>query len=350
MLVHAALDHVPGPLPRRRGRRPRRAICAANVGGSLALLATARETPACARCVVLSSRAVFGALADRRIGSPTTIRSRPTPIYGAAKAALEAFVQNWGAAKAGPIAALRPTGVYGIVVPAERSKWFDLVGERAATARRCEPRAGTEVHGRDVAERRVAAADGRSRRGRRPRVQLQRHRRLDARHRAAGAAHRGSRGPAAGASCRRRRTSWTATGCKRSASRSAAGRSSRRRSRSSSRAARARDSVLTVGRRPWPARSKAAPAALPAARPRARGRAVTRSCSVCWSSTSMKAPSAVPRMRLIGAAGWIRHSRAAGRSSRPGCASPRSAGRRRRCGSPPRAAPASARRGGRASS
>jgi len=41
-----------------------------------------------------------------------------------------------------------------------------------------------------------------------------------------------------------------------------------------------------------------------AARP--LGRALTRSCSVCWSSTSMKASSAEPKMRLIGAAGWIR--------------------------------------------
>jgi nucleoside-diphosphate-sugar epimerase len=98
--------------------------------------------------VVISSRAVFGAdaspIADDEPGRPDT-------HYGASKTALEAFVRSWGFADGWPIAALRPTGVYGMVVPAERSKWFGLV----ANALGGEPvpaRAGSEVHGRDVAE------------------------------------------------------------------------------------------------------------------------------------------------------------------------------------------------------
>jgi UDP-glucose 4-epimerase len=147
MLVHSALDHVPGRYRRGEGEDLAQYL-RTNVGQSLALLATARDAGV-RRCVVLSSRAVFGAwpsagpIAD---GDPV----RPDTNYGAAKAALEAFVQSWGAAESWPIAALRPTGVYGMVVPAEKSKWFDLV----ASALRGEvvlPRIGTEVHGRDVA-------------------------------------------------------------------------------------------------------------------------------------------------------------------------------------------------------
>jgi nucleoside-diphosphate-sugar epimerase len=49
------------------------------------------------------------------------------------------------------VSALRPTGVYGLTKPAPKSKWFELV----CCALRSEPvpsRAGTEVHGRDVAD------------------------------------------------------------------------------------------------------------------------------------------------------------------------------------------------------
>ena len=106
-------------------------FCAVNVGGSLALLATAREARRRAR-VVLSSRAVFGAWRSR--ADPTMTRSLPTRIYGAAKAALEAFVRM-GRARAGrsPRSA-RPAST-GSLAPVERSKWFDLVGRRAR--RRC---------------------------------------------------------------------------------------------------------------------------------------------------------------------------------------------------------------------
>ena len=118
-----------------------------NVDGSLALLAAARSAGV-TRAVVLSSRAVFGASIeglDRRRRSGR----RPTPHYGAAKAALEAFVRSAGA-EGWPIAALRPTGVYGIVAPVERSKWFDLVSD-VIDGVAVPARAGTEVHGDDVA-------------------------------------------------------------------------------------------------------------------------------------------------------------------------------------------------------
>lgn len=148
MLVHSALEHEPG---RYRGGEgsdlPQ--FLRANVGETLALLAEARASGV-RRAVFISSRAVFGAeqgagpLSD---DEPT----RPDSNYGAAKAAVEAFVRHWGVHERWPVASLRPTGVYGLVTPAEKSKWFDIV----ASSLRGEPvpvRAGTEVHGRDVAE------------------------------------------------------------------------------------------------------------------------------------------------------------------------------------------------------
>ena len=148
-LVHAALDHIPGKYRGGEGSDLGRFITA-NVGGSLALLERARRSGV-KRCVFLSSRAVFGA------------RPRPSPIaddealtpdthYGAAKASLEAFVQSWGRGEGWAVAALRPTGIYGVIEPARRSKWFELVAA-AAAGRAVEPgRAASEVHGRDVAE------------------------------------------------------------------------------------------------------------------------------------------------------------------------------------------------------
>lgn len=147
-LVHCAYQHVPG---RYRGGEgdDLDGFLAANVGGSLALLAAARRAGV-GRAVVLSSRAVFG---DRR---PPAIVGDDAPLmpdshYGAAKMALEAFVSSFGRGDGWAVAALRPTGVYGLVEPVERSKWFDLVAA-ALDGRDLPPaRAGSEVHGDDVA-------------------------------------------------------------------------------------------------------------------------------------------------------------------------------------------------------
>ena len=71
--------------------------------------------------------------------------------YGAYKAAVEQFVHSYGFGVGFDICAVRPTGVYGLNRPAERSKWFDLVqaisyGENVT----CD-RGGKEVHASDVA-------------------------------------------------------------------------------------------------------------------------------------------------------------------------------------------------------
>ncbi|SER15307.1 Nucleoside-diphosphate-sugar epimerase [Faunimonas pinastri] len=149
LLIHAALEHVPGRFRGGEGTDPAGFI-EANVGGSLNLMREARDAGV-GRCVVLSSRAVFGAAP--RTGSVADDASLSADThYGAVKAAMEAFVQSWGLGEGWPVAALRPTGVYGLVNPVERSKWFDLVRNLLTEGKLPAPRAATEVHGDDVAD------------------------------------------------------------------------------------------------------------------------------------------------------------------------------------------------------
>jgi len=148
MLVHAALDHTPGRYRGGEGDDLQRFL-RVNIGGSLSLLANAHALNV-GRCVVISSRAVFGdARRDGKILDDAALA--PDTHYGAAKAALEAFVQSFAARERWAIAALRPTGIYGLVQPPEKSKWFDLV-RAALRGEAVAPRAGSEVHGRDVAD------------------------------------------------------------------------------------------------------------------------------------------------------------------------------------------------------
>ncbi len=143
-LIHAALEHVPGRYRGGEGDDPER-FWRLNVDGSLALIQAARDAGV-KRAIVFSSRAVFGRNAEGALGDDA--RPSPDTHYGAAKAALETFVSKF--AGEFPVAVLRPTGIYGIVEPAARSKWFALVKD-ALAGRHVTARAGTEVHGSDVA-------------------------------------------------------------------------------------------------------------------------------------------------------------------------------------------------------
>lgn len=149
-LVHCAYGHVPG---RYRGGEgdDRFAFWQNNLLAGVALLEHARQAGV-ARVVVLSSRAVFGAQTPAAYSVDDATRPVPDSHYGALKLALEAHASAFSTADGMCCAALRPTGVYGVVQPVERSKWFDL----AMAMRRQEPlpaaRLATEVHGRDVAD------------------------------------------------------------------------------------------------------------------------------------------------------------------------------------------------------
>lgn len=154
LLIHAAFDHVAG---RYRGGEgdDREGFVRRNLHGSLALLRTARSLGV-GRAVVLSSRAVLDGCPPGR--HDERMAPRPTTLYGEVKAALEAFVEATG--RHWPVAALRPTGVYGVTTPIEVSKWFALLSDARSGRLPDADRAGSEVHGADVADAvwRVATA------------------------------------------------------------------------------------------------------------------------------------------------------------------------------------------------
>ena len=147
-LVHAAYQHVAG---RYRGGEgdDLAGFMRVNVGGSLALLEAARRAGV-ERCVIFSSRAVYGCRPPRMLLHEDMAIS-PDTHYGAAKAALEAFAASFARQNGWCVCALRPTGVYGLTWPAGRSKWLGLIRSLLDGEGNVEARAGTEVHGSDVA-------------------------------------------------------------------------------------------------------------------------------------------------------------------------------------------------------
>ena len=141
-LVHSAYDHLPGHYRGGEGNDVE-GYWQTNLLGSLRLVHAAK-TNNVGRVVVLSSRAVFGGPVSTRVGDrhPTS----PDTHYGALKVALEALATVYPGTTC-----IRPTGVYGITHPLDRSKWFDMA--RAVTSGRpvSVARTSTEVHGDDVA-------------------------------------------------------------------------------------------------------------------------------------------------------------------------------------------------------
>lgn len=139
-IVHAAFDHLPGRYRGGEGDDPA-GFLARNLDGSIRLFAAAAQ--AGARVVFLSSRAVYGpqdgALSEE-------MACRPDTLYGQAKLAAERELLASGQ----PAMILRATGVYGAPGPGQRHKWADLFDDFAA-GRPIAPRAGTEVHGDDLA-------------------------------------------------------------------------------------------------------------------------------------------------------------------------------------------------------
>jgi nucleoside-diphosphate-sugar epimerase len=120
-----------------------------NVLGSIRLMERAREAGV-GRFVFLSSGAVHDViLPDRPLDEthPNWSRSH----YGAGKAAVEAYVADYGLSGRLAACALRPCGVYGMARRPADSRWFDLVRDVAA-GRPVDCRRGAKVvHAADVA-------------------------------------------------------------------------------------------------------------------------------------------------------------------------------------------------------
>jgi nucleoside-diphosphate-sugar epimerase len=145
-VVHAALDRPgAGFIGAEGDLLP---FAETNLLGSLRLFQAA-EQAGIGRFVFVSTCAVYDTiLGDRPLDEAHPLW--PGSHYGAHKAALEAFVHSFG--KLGlPICALRPTGIYGLARPLERSKWHDLVRGLVAGREVVCRRGGKEVHAADVA-------------------------------------------------------------------------------------------------------------------------------------------------------------------------------------------------------
>ncbi len=147
-VVHAALDR-PG-VAFRGGEGDLLSFIEANLLGSLRLIETAHQLDV-PRFVFLSTCAVHEIiLDDRPLDEAHPLWS--THHYGAMKAAVEKFVHSYGFGSGYDICALRPTGVYGLAHPREKSKWFDLVGRVARGEDVRVQGGGKEVHASDVAQ------------------------------------------------------------------------------------------------------------------------------------------------------------------------------------------------------
>ncbi|HEY0122085.1 MAG TPA: NAD(P)-dependent oxidoreductase [Rhizobium sp.] len=141
--VHAAFSHVPGKYRGGEGEDAE-GFRRLNLGGTVKLFETARQA-GIRRCIFLSSRAVYG---DQPAGEVLTEASKPAPntLYGEVKRDAEHALFSLSA-PGFATASLRATGVYGDLRP---NKWDELFADYLA-GKPVPSRAGTEVHGRDLA-------------------------------------------------------------------------------------------------------------------------------------------------------------------------------------------------------
>lgn len=147
-VVHAALDRPGAGFRGAEGDLP--TFVERNVLGTIRLVEAARAADV-SRFIFISTCSVHEVILDDR----TLDEAHPLwPVshYGAHKAAIEKFIHSYGLGEGYDICSLRPTGIYGVARPKERSSWHSLV----QAVRRGEPIAsavgGKEVHALDVAK------------------------------------------------------------------------------------------------------------------------------------------------------------------------------------------------------
>jgi nucleoside-diphosphate-sugar epimerase len=141
--VHAAFDHLPGKYRGGEGDDPDR-FRRLNLDGTVKLFETARKAGT-RRVVFLSSRAVYDGLPA---GTTLTedLALEPDSLYGQVKLCAERALEHLSA-PGFATSSLRLTGVYGDLRP---NKWDGVFADYLA-GRPVPSRAGTEIHGRDVA-------------------------------------------------------------------------------------------------------------------------------------------------------------------------------------------------------
>lgn len=146
-VVHAALERPGAGFRGAEGDAVR--FAEANIIGTLRLIEAARRADV-PRFVFISTCAVHEVILDDR----PLDEAHPlwaTHHYGAHKAAIEKFVHSYGLGQGYAICALRPTGIYGLARPVEKSKWYTLIRDVKAGRPTDCPGGGKEVHAADVA-------------------------------------------------------------------------------------------------------------------------------------------------------------------------------------------------------
>jgi UDP-glucose 4-epimerase len=144
--IHCAFDHLPGRYRGGEGDDPQ-TFRRKNLEGSVALFDAARRAGT-RRIVFLSSRAVYDGLPEG-IVLTEDLDLAPTSLYGEIKLQAERALSMIGLTENGlATASLRLTGVYGGLRP---NKWDGLIADAKSGQSSGPARAGTEVHGHDVA-------------------------------------------------------------------------------------------------------------------------------------------------------------------------------------------------------
>lgn len=141
--VHAAFDHLPGQYRGGEGDEPER-FRRLNLDGTVKLFETARKAGT-RRAIFLSSRAVYDGQAAGTLLTEDMLL-KPASLYGEIKLHAERALADLSA-PGFTTSSLRLTGVYGNLRP---NKWDALFADFRA-GRPVPSRAGTEIHGRDVA-------------------------------------------------------------------------------------------------------------------------------------------------------------------------------------------------------
>lgn len=149
-VVHSALYRPNQMGFRESGQKAFDEFVRVNLLGSLELMSTAKSLGV-PRFVFISTCAVHEViLPDRKLDEAHPLWA--TSHYGAHKAAIEKFVHSFGLGEGWPVCAVRPTGIYGVAHPPQKSRWYNVVERVVRGESVSGDRGGKEVHAADVAK------------------------------------------------------------------------------------------------------------------------------------------------------------------------------------------------------